>query len=340
MRSMKFSKEEFQKAYRHLVKRTRNFLQSPESREFLLFLFFVFIASAFWILQTLNEEYETEISIPLRIKNVPENVVFTSDIPQKLDLKLEDKGTVLVKYMMGQDLMPITLDFDEYKSKGNHIRLLTTELEKKMQSQLVISTRIRDIAPDTLEIIYTQGEGKKVPIHIKGNAIPKRQYYITGQKITPDSVMVYAPQNILSSINVAYTQEADLTNIADTAHFSLPILPVKGAKFIPDKTDVWFYADILTEKTVSVPITGFNFPTDQQLKTFPAKVNITFQIGMQQFKNVTAEDFTVGVSYEALQTDPTNDHCQLQLMEAPANVNRIRLAPTSVEYLIEQKQQP
>ena len=121
---MKFSKEEILQTYKHLVKKIWNFLQSPQCREFLFFLFFVFIASAFWILQTLNEEYETEISIPLRIKNVPENVVFTSDIPQELQLKLADKGTVLVNYMLGQGLMPVTLDFEEYKQRGNHIRLL------------------------------------------------------------------------------------------------------------------------------------------------------------------------------------------------------------------------
>ena len=70
-----------------------------------------------------------------------------------------------------------------------------------------------------------------------------------------------------------------------------------------------------------------------------AKISI-FQVGMQHFKDITAEDFTVGVSYETLLANPSNDHCQLQLTEAPANISHIRLAPTSVEYLIEQKIQP
>lgn len=337
---MKFSKEEIQTACKHLVTRIRNFLQSPQCREFLLFLFFVFIASAFWILHTLNEEYETEVSIPLRFKNVPENVVFTSDIPQNLNLKVSDKGTVLVKYMLGQGLMPITLDFDEFRQKGTHIRQLTSEWDKKIQSQLVVSTRIKDIAPDTLEIIYTQGQGKRVPVRIQGTPTTKRQYYLAGQDILPDSVMVYAPKSLLNTINAAYTQEADLTDIADTTHFTLPLAPVKGAKFIPDNVNVRFYADILTEKTVSVPIIGLHFPAEKQLKTFPAKVNITFQVGMQQFKEITADDFTVGVSYESLQSNPSSDHCELRLIDSPAGVSHIRLSSTSAEYLIEQKIQP
>lgn len=337
---MKFSKEEIQKAYKHLANKARNFLQSPQCREFLLFLFFVFIASAFWILQTLNEEYETEVSVPLRLKNVPENVVFTSEIPQKLNLKLADKGTVLVKYMLGQSLMPVTLDFDEYRQKGDHIRLLTTELEKKMLSQLVVSTQIKSIAPDTIEIIYTQGEGKRVPVRLKGNPTPKRQYYITGQELTPDSVMVYAPRNILNDVNAAYTQEAELTGISDTTTFTLPLSPIKGVKFVPNAVEARFYADILTEKTVSVPIEGIGFPADKQLKTFPSKANITFQVGMQQFKNITDKDFTVGVTYKELQANPSTDRCRLQVIDSPANVSHIRISPTEAEYLIEQRIQP
>ena len=336
---MKFSKEEIQRKYTHLAKQTRNFLQSPQCREFLLFLFFLFIASSFWILQTLNDEYETEVSIPLRIKNVPESVVFTSDIPQSLNLKLEDKGTVLVKYKIGNRFSPITLDFEEFLQKGNHIRLLSTDLTKKIQSQLVVSTHVKEIKPDTLEIIYTQGEGKKVPVRIKEVPIPRRQYYIVGQSMTPDSITVYAPQNILNSIHEVYTQNTGLSDIADTTNFSLAITPIKGAKFIPNKVDVSFYADILTEKTVSVPVQGFHFPAEKQLKTFPSKVNVTFQVGMQQFKHITAEDFIVGVSYDTLMSNTSKDHCQVEIMEAPSNISHIRLSPTSVEYLIEQKSQ-
>lgn len=333
---MKLSKEEILKFYRHLVNNTKNFLQSPQCREFLFFLFFVAIASAFWILQTLNETYETEIAIPLRLKNVPDNVVFTNDIPSDLSLKVEDKGTVLTNYILGQGFIPLTLDFNEYKQKGDHIRILSTELEKMVSGQLAVSTKLTDISPDTLEIIYTQGKGKKLPVKLQGDFSAKRQYYIADQSMTPDSVMVYAPPTLLENMHTVHTQIVNLTDIADTVTHTIPLASVKGVKLIPDKVNIKFFADILTEKTVTVSIVGTGFPADKQLKTFPSKTNLTFQVGMHQFKDITAEDFTVTVSYNELLKNNTSDHCELQVTKAPANASHIRLTPASVEYLIEQ----
>lgn len=334
---MKVSTKEIQEICLHLVKKIWNFLHSTQCREFLFFLFFVIIAATFWILQTLNENYDTEVSIPLRMKNIPENVVFTDDIPQNFTLTVEDKGTVLVNYMLGQSFTPITLDFNEYQNPNNHIRLLTSDLEKKIQNQLMASTKLLDITPDTLEIFYTQGEGKKVPVQFNGHATAKHQYYIASRTITPDSVMVYAPKNFLSTLDKVLTETVDYTDIADTVNYTIGLAPMKGVKFIPEKVDIQYHADILTEKTIAVPIIGMNFPADKQLKTFPSKINITFQVGMRQFKNITANDFTVGISYNDIQSNTSSDRCEPKLITSPENIDHIRFSPTSVEYLIEQK---
>ena len=91
-----------------------------------------------------------------------------------------------------------------------------------------------------------------------------------------------------------------------------------------------------SEKTVDVPVIGINFPEDEILRTFPAKVQVTFQIGLTQFKNVTAEDFVVVVDYEKLH-EGSDDKCKPILMQAPSIVNYARLSPQEIEYIIEQK---
>lgn len=42
-------------------------------------LVFVLVSFCFWMLQTLDESYQTEFKVPLRLKNVPKEVVLTSD---------------------------------------------------------------------------------------------------------------------------------------------------------------------------------------------------------------------------------------------------------------------
>lgn len=334
---MTFSKERMMAFCRHLGMKSRNFLHTPQCREFLFFLFFVFVASAFWIIHTLNDTYETEVAIPLRLKNLPDNAVVTSEFPKQINLTVRDKGTVLVNYMLGQGFVPLNINFNDYSHKGDHVIILTEELQKKIAGQLAVSTTLLDVSPDTLEIIYTRGEGKRVPVRMNGSVTTGRQYYLAGRQITPDSIMVYAPASILDTLNAVYTEPVRLTDVADTMHIRKKLIPVKGARFNPEEVDIHLYADILTEKSVSVPVVGTGFPADKQLKTFPSKVELTFQVGLQHFKRITADDFRVEVNYDELQRQPMTEECTPRVTRLPEEVNHVRLSPRQVEYLIEQK---
>lgn len=60
-----FDRQNIHARYLKALNGIRNFLLAKKSREFLIFLFFVFVSFSFWLLQVLNDDYETELSIPL-----------------------------------------------------------------------------------------------------------------------------------------------------------------------------------------------------------------------------------------------------------------------------------
>ena len=79
-----FDNQNIRTRYSRTLQKIRDFLLSKRSREFLIFLFFVFVSFCFWLLQVLDDEYEIELRVPLRVKNVPENAVITSELPSEL----------------------------------------------------------------------------------------------------------------------------------------------------------------------------------------------------------------------------------------------------------------
>ena len=331
-----FDKQNIRVQYLKISERIRNFLLSKRSREFLVFLLFVFLSFSFWLLLVLNDEYETEVTIPFRMKNVPENVVLTSELPQDLKVGVKDRGTVLVNYMLGQTFYPLTIDFEDYSDKGNQVRFLSRSLDKRISSQLNQSTKLLSIKPDTLELIYTRAKAKKVPVRLRGEVKAERQFYISDIVYSPDSVMVYAPNEILDTITAAYTENLYLEQVADTTQLRVNLKPVKGARFTPSCNDVTFYVDIYSEKSVEVPVIGVNFPDDKTLRTFPLKVQVTFQVGLRQFKHVTEEDFKLVVDYNTLYGNG-NEKCRLHLLESPVSVTHVRISPKEIDYIIEQK---
>lgn len=331
-----FDIKNIKRYYRLELRRTRNFLLSNRSREFLVFLFFVLVSFAFWLLQTLDDIYQTEFKVPIRLKNVPKEVVMTSELPEEVRVQVEDRGTVLLNYMLGRTFFPVTFDFSDYAEAGTHVHISSSELAKRISAQLNVSTKLLSIHPDTIDFIYTKGKARKLPVRLRGKVTPARQYYISHIGFHPDSVMVYAPDEVLDTLVAAYTQEVCIEDVCDTLSERVKLHRLKGVKFIPDYNDLSVYVDMYSEKTVEVPVVGINFPAGKVLRTFPSKVKVTFQVGLKNFKSVTADDFFIGVSYEDIKK-MKGDQLPLTVGKAPACVSHIRIQTSEVDYLIEQQ---
>ena len=330
-----FDRRNIRQIYARISKQLKDFLLSEKSREFFIFLFFFFVAGGFWLLQTLINDYETEFSVPVRLRKVPENVVITSEPVSKLQVRVKDKGTALLNCMLGKSFYPVTIDFPDYKGKNNRVRIYASNFSKEIAGQLKASTQLLSIKPDTLEYIFSTGVSKKVPVKLQGDVKAGRQYYFPDTLFQPDSVLVYAPETMLDTIQAAYTQYLTLDEVADTVTRHLSLQAGKGVKFVPSTTQMILPVDIYTEKTVEVPLRGINFPADKVLRAFPSKVQVTFQVGVSQFRQITAEDFHINVSYEEL-LDLGNNKYTVKLRSIPKGVNHVRFNPEQVDFLIEQ----
>lgn len=321
--------------YLRSLRKTRDFLLSDRSREFFVYLLFVFIAAGFWLLQTLDNEYETDVSIPVRLRGVPDNVVITSEPASQVTVRVHDKGTALLNYLFAQRFYPVTLNFEDYPSHDNHVALPASTFQRAVSAQLGSTARIVSIQPDTLEYFYSEGRAKRVPVRFSGRVSGGRQYYVSDTLFTPDSVDVYAVPSAFDTIVAARTVNTDYGQIEDTLHADVRLVSGKGVKFVPDVVRLTLPVDIYTEKTVDVPIEGVNFPADKDLRAFPSKVKVTFQVPMSHYKDITTEDFRILVSYEEL-VSLGNAKYTVHLRRQPQGITQIRLNPSQVDFIIEQ----
>lgn len=331
-----FDRKNIKRSYLIGIRKIRNFLLSDKSREFLVFLFFVFVSFCFWLLQTLNDTYQTEFKMPVRLRNIPKEVVVTSELPDDIRVSVEDRGTVLLNYMLGKTFFPVSFDFQDYQGMGEHVLISPSDAIKKVSAQLNTTTKLLSVHPDTLDFIYTQGKAKKIPVAVSGQITAGRQYYISNVKLFPDSVMVYAPDEVLNSLTTIYTQPLAQENITDTVKTSVRLQKIKGAKFSPSSADVTVCVDMYSEKTLEIPVVGLGFPDGKVLRTFPSKVQVTFQVGLKDFKSVTEKDFFIAVSYEDLKNSKS-DKTKVALRSTPDCVSHVRILPNAVDFLIEQQ---
>lgn len=301
----------------------------------LAFLFFLMLSSAFWVFQTLNETYEQDIAIPLRINGQPDNVVLLSDVPEHIQVRLRDKGLVLLQYKYTQEFDTICVEWNDYANEGGTIRLQTADLLKPVANVLQSTTTVVGGKPEVLVIYYNYGQSKRVPVRFQGRISCEEGYAIFRQQIMPDSVTVYASRAILDTITAAYVRPVTRTGVKDTVTVECSIQKIRGARFKPNKIKARFYADRIVSKTVSVPVHGVNFPASKVLHTFPPTVQVRFSVSQSNFSNLDEDDFVIVVNYEDLIKTPGVTTTNLAVKTVPKGVARVAIIPDQVEYLIE-----
>lgn len=319
-----------------IFKVVRNFLFSWMNREFLIFLFFLLLSGTFWLLMTLNETYEREVEVPVKLVEIPKNVVLTSDTTTNVRVTIHDKGFSLLAYLYGNKIHAINIDFNSYAKKTGIGTISSAELQKIIYKQLFSSSRIVSLKPDKFEFYFNYGLKKRVPVKILGRITPGPSYYLSKILFSPDSVEIYASREILDSIKYVRTESLRILNLTDTLVKEISLSKIKGVKYVPEKVRVSICPDILTEEKFDVPIIAENMPDGKILRTFPARVTVTFTVGASLFRSIRPDGFKIVADYNEVMNNPS-DKCNIYLRSVPHGVRNARINVSQVDYLIEEQ---
>lgn len=321
---------------RLLRERIHAFLTSQRSREMTVFFFFLLISAGFWLLLTLNESYDANFQLPLRLMNVPRGVVVTTDLPSSITVNLQDKGATLLPYSYRLKRDTVKVNFADYDvgSSNGHIILSHADIMKQLAPKLELSSHINAIRPDTLEYYFTRGVRKRVPVQFNGRIEVNSFYFLSEVRCEPDSVDVWAEQQLLDSLTAVPTVNTIWTDLTENTQHNIRLQGRRGMKVFPPSVLLSAIVDVYVEKQVKVAIVGTNFPAGYTLRTFPSIVTISFRVGATRFKEVTAENFVLTATYEELLQRP-DSILHLQLRSVPEGVSQVRISPADVQFMIE-----
>ena len=312
----------------------RNFLSTIVNKEFLIFLFFLSVSGLFWLVITVTETYEREFSVPLRLVNVPKDIVVTSEVDDTVKVTIRDKGYILLAYKYTLTDDPISIDYKLHAPKDEKSTVSASELQKLIYQQLSKSSRIISLKPDRLVYYFTRGKSKTVPLRLNGKIVMGQSHYVSRIVFSPERVDVYARKSLLDSIHYAFTENMVISNLTDTIVRTVALKKVLGAKFVPSEVKVTIYPDILTEANVEVPITAVNMPEGKTRRTFPSRVKVLVVAGVGNVRNISANQFRVEADYSDIEAHPS-EKCSLSLVAMPQGVRNPRLEISEVDYLIE-----
>ncbi len=322
---------------RQLYDLLKDFLSAFSGKEFLIFLFCLAISGVFWLMMTLNEAYEVEFPVPMRLAGVPKNVVMTSDMSDTIRVTIRDKGFTMMAYETYNRLRPIRLSFAKYANRQTGKgQVPATDLQKIIRQRLYGSSVITAMKADKLDFSFNFGRNKRVRVRLSGSIVPGNNYYLAHVQIVPDMATVYASKELLSKIEGVATEQLNISNFEDTVVRTVRIRKIDGAKISPATVKVTLFPDVLTEGTQEVPIKAVNKPANLTIRTFPQTATVKYSVGANVYRQVRPADFEVYVDYKEIASHPS-DKCRLYLRSHSRLARNAKLVSDRVDYLIEQQ---
>ena len=125
----------------------RNFLFSKANKEFLIFLFFLVLSGIFWMMMTLDESYEKELSIPVHITHVPKDVVLLSGETDTIRVTVRDRGIDIVSYIYDEPKKTLNINFKNYDKGDGQGSVSANELQQMIAKLFRSSTKVLSTNP-------------------------------------------------------------------------------------------------------------------------------------------------------------------------------------------------
>lgn len=312
------------------------FLHRQSWKEVLIFFLFLLLSLGFWILQSMNEEYEVEIAIPVRYKDVPADVAFAQVPPKEIVVFVKDKGNVLLNYSIGRTISPIEVDYKKALNKDKELHVSQQEIEAHLMKHLFTTTQLHRFSPLSIEVPTSKKKNKRVPVIFNGSVLPSDGYGLADKiTISPTSINVYSTQNVLDSITEVRTSYTDIKNIKKSITRNFSLEPIQGVTFEQSNVAVSILVEEFTEKTLDIPVVCTNIPAKHIVRLFPPTIEVNCNVPLSKYKNLTEDDFSIRIKYDELEQHLSGS-IPISLNEKPDWIQTYTLVPNKVEFIIEQ----
>jgi len=313
-----------------------------QQRRFITFLFFVFLATAFWFIRALGEQYESSIDYPVRYINFPENKVLVGEVPYKLHLTVRAKGFSIFRSKLNLDLIPLRFNVNSFSlnSQGNDDFFVVTATVKEVLSAELKDMTILDIKPDTLFFKLTGVGVKKVPVIpllAMHNRFFQQQFMLNGKiQLEPDSIIISGPAPMVDSINHINTEPFRYNNLSDTVKDEFNLKEIHLITFSQKKVSALIPVDRFTEVEGRLTVVPINVPDSVNLIAIPGQITVTYRISLSNYNRVVLNPLTPHIDYNDIKS--TNlPRLSLFLTDTPEYINGLRFNPKVTEFLITRK---
>lgn len=318
---------------------TDRILKVIRNRKVFVFLIFFAISSLLWFLNTLNKEYITEIEIPLRYSNIPNENELLDDYQKNLTVNISGHGYSILKLKMESFSIPLLLNlgkYDLYRTSYNANKhfILKSSILNDVRNRLGSEIEVLSIQPDSLFFNYIPTASRKVPIVLNVDyTIPNEYMLVNEVSFSPDSVTIYGETHDIDSITEIHTQKTNIGDILPNKSYNVLLEPNSKIRYNKNKVNLNFELKKFVENKIEISISPLHFPKENKTILIPDKTQITYRVPISIYKKIDNKNFKVVADFDKRKSNAI----QLEVLSTNKTIQVIKLQPNTTYYLLERQ---
>ncbi|MDC7995580.1 hypothetical protein [Altibacter sp. HG106] len=299
-----------------------------------VFIFFLILAIVFWILTKFSKEINGSSSVMLSYVSIPQEVILSEASSEKITFDISANGFKLLLFKLRRPEIPVSVS--TYFEQGkDSITLSNEQLLGLIQRELGSDVVVRNLQPTSVQITFDQMISKKVAVMPMTDIVFREGFQaIDSAYAIPDSVSVRAPKSSIDSLGTVSTLPLEAQNVdndlSETVRLDLP--EREHVTWDPVQVKVALKVAEFVQKEVTVPIQLINVPSDVSVKLVPETVLLRMNLPINEFQEVTANDFSVVCDYSKRNRD--ENFMLPELLKKPDWLRNVEFEDKKIDFLI------
>ncbi len=321
-----------------LILRELRRLRLSTNRKTSVFVICLLLASGFWLLNALTKTYMINVAVPLKYHSLPEDRIVINALPPLLSITIEGDGFSLIGLNEKEDFDTQYVNIRSGKwidDTGRASGFISTQaIKETITRDYSGQIKVLDVAIDSIYIATDQLEKKELPVQARlHNQVPEGKVFVDLPKVSPSSVLVFGPAEVLKNLNEIALDSIQLKDKSGAQYFNLPLrLPHPLLNSEQKKIELEFQLEELTEATINVPIHVVQNVDSIEVSIFPTSTEVKCKVGLTRFDQLSSADFKAIVKASEVKNRPARLNVYVESLNK--RVDFQTNSPQRVDYII------
>jgi len=311
-----------------------------DRRKLSVFLTCLGVSLFMWLLISLGKEYNRTVLVPLKFVNFPQNKTLLNEVSHNLAVNIGGSGFDLLQYAdrLTDDTLNVNLDNLKLSSYGEFQRgyldqgLLSKDLQERLNGVLAINS----VLSDSIRFVFDLKVARTLSVAPQVNlSLPPGYVQVDSLIVVPNEVYVYGALSMLDALKAVETEPAELGELTKVRTVKLPLSRAEvgaDAELSVDSVSVTVLIDKLTEKRFMITPEQRNVPDSVSVITFPSSIEVSAQVPLSKFDEISSDDFHISIDYNKLQSDYLV--LPVELEEWSPLAHQTKVIPSQVELVV------